>query len=78
MCIRDSPYEVELYQPHHHDRLRTTSGLTGWWQVKGRSATSFEEMVGLDVEYIQKQSLWLDIKIIVMTVTTAMNGKGAR
>ena len=72
------PYEVELYQPHHHDRLRTISGLTGWWQVKGRSATSFEEMVRMDVEYIQQQSLWLDIKIIVMTVTAAMNGKGAR
>ena len=72
------PYEVDLYQPHHHDRLRTIPGLTGWWQVKGRSATSFEEMVRMDVEYIQQQSLWLDIKIIVMTVTAAMNGKGAR
>jgi lipopolysaccharide/colanic/teichoic acid biosynthesis glycosyltransferase len=72
------PYEVELYQYHHHDRLRTIPGLTGWWQVRGRSATSFEEMVRMDVEYIQQQSLWLDIKIIVMTVMAVVNGRGAR
>ena len=72
------PYEVELYLFHHHDRLRTIPGVTGWWQVKGRSATSFEEMVGMDVDYISRQSLWLDIKIIFMTVTAAVNGKGAR
>jgi lipopolysaccharide/colanic/teichoic acid biosynthesis glycosyltransferase len=72
------PYEVELYQPHHHDRLRTVPGLTGWWQVKGRSATSFEEMVRMDVEYIRQQSVSLDIKIILMTLTAVVNGKGAR
>ena len=72
------PYEVELYLFHHHDRLRTVPGLTGWWQVKGRSATSFEEMVRMDVEYIQQQSVWLDIKIIIMTLTAVVNGKGAR
>ena len=72
------PYEVDLYLFHHHDRLRTVPGITGWWQVKGRSATSFEEMVRMDVEYIQQQSLWLDIKIIFMTVTAVIYGKGAR
>lgn len=72
------PYEVELYLYHHHDRLRTVPGITGWWQVKGRSATSFEEMVRMDVDYIRRQSLWLDIKIIIMTVTAVVNGKGAR
>ncbi len=72
------PYEVELYLFHHHDRLRTVPGLTGWWQVKGRSATSFEEMVRMDVEYIRQQSVWLDIKIIIMTLTAVVNGKGAR
>lgn len=72
------PYEVELYQYHHHDRLRTIPGLTGWWQVRGRSATSFEEMVRMDVEYIQQQSLGLDIRIIVMTVMAVVNGRGAR
>jgi len=72
------PYEVALYQRHHHDRLRTIPGLTGWWQVFGRSATSFEEMVRMDVDYIRQQSLWLDIKIIVMTLMAVVNGKGAR
>ncbi len=72
------PYEVELYLYHHHDRLRTVPGISGWWQVRGRSATSFEEMVRMDVEYIRDQSLWLDIKIIFMTVTAAIKGKGAR
>lgn len=72
------PYEVDLYLYHHHDRLRTVPGISGWWQVRGRSATSFEEMVRMDVEYIRDQSLWLDIKIIFMTVTAAIKGKGAR
>lgn len=69
-------YEVELYRPHHHDRLRTVPGITGWWQVKGRSSTSFEEMVRLDVEYIQQQNLWLDIKIIFLTVAAVVYGRG--
>lgn len=72
------PYEVELYLYHHHDRLRTVPGISGWWQVRGRSATSFEEMVRMDVDYIRRQSLWLDIKIIFMTVTAAIKGRGAR
>ncbi len=72
------PYEVELYLFHHHDRLRTVPGITGWWQVKGRSATNFEELVRMDVEYIRNQSLWLDIKIILMTVLVVINGRGAR
>jgi len=72
------PYEVELYLYHHHDRLRTVPGITGWWQVRGRSATSFEEMVRMDVDYIERQSIWLDFKIIFMTLTAVVNGKGAR
>lgn len=71
------PYEVELYLFHHHDRLKTTPGITGLWQVEGRSATSFEEMVNMDVEYIRNQSLMLDIKIILGTATAVLSGKGA-
>lgn len=71
------PYEVELYLFHHHERLRTIAGVTGWWQVKGRSATSFEDMVRMDVEYIRNQSLWLDIKIMILTVTAVIKGSGA-
>jgi lipopolysaccharide/colanic/teichoic acid biosynthesis glycosyltransferase len=72
------PYEVELYLYHHLERLTTIPGMTGWWQVKGRSSTSFEEMVRLDVEYIQNQSLWLDLKIIFGTVTAVLAARGAR
>ncbi len=72
------PYEVELYLYHHRERLKTVPGMTGLWQVKGRSATSFEEMVSMDVEYIQKQSLLLDLQIILGTVTAVLAAKGAR
>jgi lipopolysaccharide/colanic/teichoic acid biosynthesis glycosyltransferase len=72
------PYEVELYLFHHHERLHTTPGITGLWQVYGRSATSFEEMVKMDVDYIRQQSLLLDIKLILGTVTAVVSGKGAR
>jgi lipopolysaccharide/colanic/teichoic acid biosynthesis glycosyltransferase len=72
------PYEVELYQPHHHERLKTTPGMTGLWQVRGRSATSFEEMVAMDVEYIQTQSITGDLKLIIGTVTAVASGRGAR
>lgn len=71
------PYEVELYKSHHMARLAATPGITGWWQVSGRAATSFEDMVKLDVEYIQKQSVWLDLKIIFLTIPAAIAQKGA-
>lgn len=63
------PYEVALYAPHHLTRLHTKQGITGYWQVNGRNSTSFEEMVKLDSQYIQKQSLALDMKILVRTFT---------
>lgn len=71
------PYEVELYKPKHLERLAATPGITGWWQVSGRAATSFQEMVELDVEYIQKSSVWMDLKIILMTIPAAITQKGA-
>jgi len=71
------PYEVELYKKHHMARLVATPGITGWWQVSGRAATNFEDMVELDVEYIQQQSVWLDIKIMLLTIPAAVAQKGA-
>ncbi|MCA9925390.1 MAG: sugar transferase [Anaerolineales bacterium] len=71
------PYEVELYKPHHMARLAAMPGITGWWQVSGRAATKFEDMVELDVEYIQKQSIWLDLKIMFLTIPAAIAQKGA-
>jgi len=70
------PYEVELYTPHDWLRLTGKSGLTGVWQVYGRSKASFQEMIEMDITYLQRQSLWLDIKLIVLTVPVMLLGRG--
>jgi lipopolysaccharide/colanic/teichoic acid biosynthesis glycosyltransferase len=72
------PYEVEMYKPWHLQRLNAVQGITGLWQVEGRSATTFDGMVKMDLEYIEKQSLWLDIKLMLLTIPSAIIGKGAR
>jgi lipopolysaccharide/colanic/teichoic acid biosynthesis glycosyltransferase len=71
------PYEVRKYRPEHMRRLATIPGITGLWQVSGRCETTFEEMVQLDLEYIQKQSIWVDIKILLLTVPAVISEKGA-
>jgi lipopolysaccharide/colanic/teichoic acid biosynthesis glycosyltransferase len=70
------PYEVELYTQHDWLRLTGKSGLTGFWQVYGRSKASFQEMIEMDITYLQRQSLWLDIKLIVLTVPVMLLGRG--
>jgi lipopolysaccharide/colanic/teichoic acid biosynthesis glycosyltransferase len=52
-------------------------GLTGLWQVKGRSSTTFDEMVRLDLTYVKNWSLLLDLKILVQTLLAVLKGKGA-
>ena len=64
----DIPFTVAMYQPHHRDRLRVRPGITGLWQVSGRRSLSFEETVRLDLDYINRQSLLLDAKILLLTV----------
>lgn len=71
------PYEVEMYQPWHLQRLQTVQGLTGYWQTSGRSLISFDEMVKLDIEYIEQQSLWFDLQILLLTLPTVLLRKGA-
>lgn len=71
------PYEVEMYEPWHKQRLLTIQGLTGAWQAAGRNNLSFDEMVKLDIEYIKNQSLWLDIKILLWTVPAILLQRGA-
>ena len=72
------PYEVEKYEPWHLRRiLEVKPGMTGLWQVDGRSKTSFDDMVRLDLRYVQKWSLWLDLKILVKTVKAVICPKGA-
>ena len=61
------PYEVNEYQLWHKRRLDATPGLTGLWQVSGKNKLSFKEMIRLDLQYVQQQSIWLDIWIILKT-----------
>ncbi|MBN1402352.1 MAG: sugar transferase [Anaerolineae bacterium] len=70
------PYEVRQYKRWHLRRLSVQQGLTGLWQVMGRNELSFDEMVQLDIEYAQRQSLWLDIKILLQTVPAVLRTRG--
>jgi len=69
-------YEIENYQPWHFERLKVVPGLTGLWQVMGRSQVSFDEMVHLDLHYINNWSLLLDLKILLRTVPVVLRGTG--
>jgi lipopolysaccharide/colanic/teichoic acid biosynthesis glycosyltransferase len=71
------PYEVDEYEPWHRRRLETKPGLTGLWQVTARSSADFDEAVRLDIEYIERQSLWLDLKILLKTPLAVLSSKGA-
>ena len=70
--------ETNLYEPHHKARLAIKPGITGMWQVSGRSdITDFEEVVNLDKEYINNWNIGLDIKILTRTVFLVAKGEGA-
>ncbi|MBS1850164.1 MAG: sugar transferase [Acidobacteria bacterium] len=72
------PYEVEAYQTWHRRRiLEAKPGITGLWQVNGRSRVTFDEMVRLDLRYARTWSLWLDIKILLQTPKAVLLGEGA-
>lgn len=70
------PYEVEAYELRHRKRLDMKPGLTGLWQVSGRNRLPFEEMVKLDLFYIENWSLLFDVKIILRTVMVMLRGDG--
>jgi len=71
-------YEVEEYDIWHRKRLDMKPGITGLWQVSGRSRLTFEEMVKIDLYYIENWSIWLDLKIILLTLPAIVRGEGAR
>lgn len=71
-------YEVDLYRDWHRRRLEVTPGLTGHAQINGRSSLRFDEIVGLDVEYIEGRSIWLDLKILLLTVPVVLSTRSAR
>ena len=72
------PYEYECYDDWHKLRLKVRPGLTGLWQVNGRSAVPFHEMVMMDIYYIENWSLMLDFKIMLKTVPVMLAGTGGR
>jgi lipopolysaccharide/colanic/teichoic acid biosynthesis glycosyltransferase len=70
-------YEYELYEDWHKKRLSVRPGITGLWQVAGRSAVSFEDMVVLDLYYIYNRSIAMDLSIISETIFAVLQKKGA-
>ncbi len=71
-------YEFEAYEIWHRRRvLEVKPGVTGLWQVSGRSRTCFDDMVRLDVRYSQSWSIWLDLKILLATPRAVLGGDGA-
>jgi lipopolysaccharide/colanic/teichoic acid biosynthesis glycosyltransferase len=72
------PYEFEMYDYWHRRRVfELKPGVTGLWQVNGRSRTCFDDMVRLDLRYSQTWSLWLDLKILLATPLAVVAGSGA-
>jgi lipopolysaccharide/colanic/teichoic acid biosynthesis glycosyltransferase len=71
-------YEVQQYKPWHRRRvLEAKPGITGLWQVTGRSRTTFDDMVRLDLRYARTCSVWTDVKILLATPRAVISGKGA-
>jgi exopolysaccharide biosynthesis polyprenyl glycosylphosphotransferase len=71
------PTEVELYEPWHRRRLDVKPGITCLWQISGRSTIGFDEWMRLDLEYIRRRSLKLDLWILVQTLPAVIARKGA-
>ncbi len=71
------PNEVASYEPWHRRRLEVTPGLTGLWQILGRSNTSFDEMVHLDIYYAENWSVGMDIRILLQTIPAVLFARGA-
>ena len=71
------PYEYEYYEEWQKERLSVKPGITGLWQVTGRSTTTFDEMVKLDIQYVRTMSFGLDIKIMAKTVFIVFARQGA-
>jgi len=71
------PYEVAEYPTWYRERFSVKPGLTGYWQVSGRSERTYEEMVRLDIEYAKRRSLGLDLSILLKTPWVVLSRKGA-
>ena len=74
---RPTSFAPETYKPWHLQRLEVTPGLTGLWQVTGRSDIEFDDRVRLDIQYIKRQCLWLDFQILLRTALAVIKHEGA-
>jgi len=70
------PYEIEAYARWQFDRLQVRPGITGLWQVSGRNLLTYRRMCELDIEYVRRWSLWLDLQILVKTIPVVMFNSG--
>jgi lipopolysaccharide/colanic/teichoic acid biosynthesis glycosyltransferase len=74
---RPTSFEASTYDLWHTERLEVLPGITGLWQVNGRSDLDFDDRLRLDIAYIENQSLWLDIEILFRTVAAVFSQRGA-
>jgi exopolysaccharide biosynthesis polyprenyl glycosylphosphotransferase len=73
----EQPWLVEKYQPWQRKRFAVPQGITGWWQISGRSEKPMHLNTDADLYYVYNYSLWLDIQILLRTPLTVLAGKGA-
>lgn len=74
---RPTSFDVTTYELWHTERLEVLPGITGLWQISGRSDIDFDGRLRLDREYIERQSLWLDVQILIRTVAVIFSRRGA-
>jgi lipopolysaccharide/colanic/teichoic acid biosynthesis glycosyltransferase len=72
-----SPPEVAMYKQFDMNLLTVLPGITGLWQVSGRSDISYEERVRLDMYYVRNWSIWLDLQLLLQTIPAVISGRGA-
>jgi len=73
---RPTSFSSRTYSTWHTERLEVPPGITGLWQVRGRNNTTFDERLRLDIDYIRNMSLWLDVKILLETVSSVVRRSG--
>ena len=71
------PWEAELFEPRHQVRFAVQPGITGLWQVTGRSALTMQQALDLDVEYVRRRTVLLDLAILLRTIPTVLLSRGA-
>ena len=71
------PFEVNRYRPRDFGRLVVKPGLTGLWQVKARGRATFQQMIDLDIEYVEESSFWYDVRLLLLTIPAVLCRSGA-